>query len=325
MPGTELDDAIARGLAFLARAQQPDGGFQNLFWYEDAPPVEVANVFPAALIAHSLGFAPDGDAMRERALDFLAAEASPEGVWQHWARKDPNQEFLPPDVDDTACASAVLRSGGRRVPDNAALLLANRDRRGLFYTWFTWRARWTGLRHMRLIRPQLRHWRLLWPLFTRTIASIHNVDAVVNANVLHYLGERPGTAAVAPYLLRILETDAEAACDTWYFSPFVVWYFFARALAPGDERAGALMRRKLDAAAPGTPLDTATTQCARFYWGMPADERITATLLGSQGASGAWPAEFFYRGKGCYWGSEALTTAFAIEALSRQRADEGAG
>jgi hypothetical protein len=321
-PGTDPEEAIRRGIAFLERAQQPDGGFTNLFWYGDDAPLEVGNVFPAALIAYSLGFIPEAQAVREKALDFLAAEASPEGVWQHWASKDPQREFLPPDVDDTACASAALRAGGRPVPDNESLLFANRDGRGLFYTWFTWRPRWSGLAHLRLISRQLRHIRTLWPLFTRTIASIDNVDAVVNANVLFYLGPRPETAAIAPYLLDVLARDAEAECDTWYFNPFVVWYFLSRALAPGHETASALMRRKLGSAAPRTPLEIAAAQCARLYCRLPADEALATRLVAAQLESGGWPAERFYQGKDCYWGSEALTTGFALEALASRRAGQ---
>ncbi|HEX8571643.1 MAG TPA: hypothetical protein VF759_02700 [Allosphingosinicella sp.] len=317
--GTEPDEAIARAVDFLGRAQQADGGFANLFWYAGAEPVEAGNVFPAALIAHSLAFVPEARPVREKALDFLAAEASPEGVWQHWARSEARQEFLPPDVDDTACASAALRDSGRPVPDNEALLFANRDARGLFYTWFTLRPRWSGLAHARLVWPQLRHLRTLWPLFTRTTASVGNVDGAVNANALFYLGARPETAAVPPYLLDILRRDAELESDTWYFNRFVIWYFLARALAPGHEEAGRLMRDKLASAEARTPLEMATAQCSRLYWGMEPDEALTSGLLETQLDSGAWPAEHFYHGKDCYWGSEALTTGFALEALGRQR------
>jgi hypothetical protein len=317
-PGTDVG-SIARGIAFLARAQQADGGFLNLFHYRDMPPIEVGNVFPAALIAHSLSFAPEGQAVAARALDFLAAEASPEGVWQHWSSGEPHQFFLPPDVDDTACASAALRRGCRPVPGNEALLFANRNRRGLFYTWFTWRPRWSGWQHFRLVWPQRRHLAVLWPMFTRTTASIHNVDAVVNANALFYLGERAETVAIPPYLVDVLAADGEEECDTWYPSRFVVWYFFSRALAPARGEAARLMRSKLEAAAPRSPLDMAAVQCARLDWQMPADEAITALLEGSQLPSGAWPAEHLYRGKDCYWGSEAVTTGFVVEALARAR------
>jgi hypothetical protein len=270
------------------------------------------------LISHCLSFAPEGRSIRERALDFLASEASDEGVWRHFSSSEINQEFLPPDVDDTACASAALRSGGRPVPSNEALMLANRDRRGLFYTWFTFRPRWSGLAHWRLVWPQLRHASTLWPLFTRTIASIHNVDAVVNANALFYLGHRPETAAVTAYLLKILQEGREGTCDTWYPSQFQVWYFFARAME-GVPEAKRLLRAKLEGAEALTPLDAALAQCTRFYVGMPASRALRNILLSTQLSSGAWGAECFYHGLNCWWGSEAMTTAFAIEALARER------
>jgi hypothetical protein len=317
--------AIRRGIDFLSSTQDADGGFHNLFWYGDAPPVSVANVFPAALLAHSLGFAPEAASVREKALDFLAREASAEGVWSHWS-SSARGEFLPPDVDDTACASAALRDGGRPVPPNAQLLFANRDRRGLFYTWFTWRPRWSGLAHWRLVWRQRRHFRKLWPVFTGgTTTLIHNVDAVVNANVLFYLGPRQETAAVAAYLVDVLKDDSETGCDTWYFNRFVIWYFFARALAPLHGEAVQLLRRKLTSAAPATALEIAMAQCGRCYLGLPADERLAAMLRERQLESGAWPAEWLYRGGPCYWGSEALTTAFALEALARGRSQRDTG
>ena len=317
MIGAEAD-AIRRGIAFLAGMQQPDGGFLNQFWYADQEPVWVANVFPAALIAHCLSFAPEGATVRERALDFLAAEASPEGVWRHFSTSEPNPEFLPPDVDDTACASAALRDGGRPVPDNAALMLANRDRRGLFYTWFTFRPRWSGLDHWRLVWPQRRHWRTLWSLFTKTTASIYNVDAAVNANALFHLGERPGTEAVRPYLLETLEEGREGTCDAWYPSKFQIWYFVGRALE-GDPEAERLLRAKLENAEAATPLEAALAQCTRFYVGLPASGALRDLLLRAQQPSGAWDVECFYHGLNCWWGSEAMTTAFALEALARDR------
>src|SRR5947209_5216114 len=161
----ELDAAIASGMAFLAHAQQPDGGFINRVWHRDAPQAAQANVFPAALIAHSLSFAAEGEEIRRRALGFLEKEKGRFGVWKHPTSGEYTHFFFPPDVDDTACAAAALRDGGRAAADSEKMLLANRDRRGLFYTWFTWRPRWAGIDHFRLILPQLRHAHLLVPLF----------------------------------------------------------------------------------------------------------------------------------------------------------------
>ena len=319
MSGSDPAEAVARALSFLKAAQQPDGGFLNQFQYADQDPILVANVFPAALIAHCLSFSPAGRSVTERALDFLAAEASKEGVWSHFSSSQLDQEFLPPDVDDTACASAALRQGCRPVPDNEALMLANRDRRGLFYTWFTFRPRWSGLAHWRLVWPQHRHLATLWPLFTRTTSSIYNVDAAVNANVLFYLGERPETAAIRPYLLKILEEGSEETCDTWYPSKYQIWYFVARALQ-GDPAAERLLRAALDRVSPVTPLEAALAQCTRFYVGLPPSGALRDLLISTQTPSGAWGVECVYHGLNCWWGSEAMTTAFAVEALSRDQA-----
>jgi hypothetical protein len=195
-------------------------------------------------------------------------------------------------------------------------MLANRNRRGLFYTWFTFRPWWSGRAHWRLVWPQRRHLATLWPLFTRTIASIYNVDAVVNANALFYLRERPETAAVRPYLLKILEEGREQVCDTWYPNRFQIWYFFARALE-GDPAAERLLRAKLEGAKAETPLEAALAQCARFYVNMPPSSVLHDLLLSTQGSSGAWGVERFYHGLNCWWGSKELTTGFAIEALCR--------
>src|SRR6185436_12619440 len=123
--GRTIGDALARGIAFLERSQLPTG---ELRVYASATPDP--SVFPTAVAAHALSFAPEAAAIRRRALDFLRAEMDARGLWKHWTRVHPHHGWLPPDLDDTACASAALARDGRAFPDNRPLLLANRDRRG---------------------------------------------------------------------------------------------------------------------------------------------------------------------------------------------------
>lgn len=318
-PQSRSDQAIARGVAFLAADQQPGGGFWDRVLYEGKPHHDEATVLPAALVAHALSFAPEGAAVRERALDFLDAEMGPFGIWKFNARGDYRHPFFPHDVDDTSCASAALRDGGRAVPDNQALLLANRDPEGLFYTWFTLRPRWAGLRHLALVLPQLRHLRKIMALLTTPPCSVWNVDPSVNANALFYLGEAPETAAVADYLLAVIDADTEGTCDPWYHSASILHYFFARALAPWHAGAGERMRRKLDRHRPETPFETACHLSARACWGMEADDLLLERLLEAQLPSGAWPDAPWTGANGYWWHSEAIPTAFAVEALARAR------
>lgn len=319
--GTErLSEALERAIGFLAAEQEPDGGFLNQVWHVAVPLPPQANVFPAALIAHSLSFGADGEQVRRKSLAFLEKERLPLGVWKHPASGEYTHFFFPPDVDDTSCAAAALRQAGHPIAQSEKMLLANRDGRGLFYTWFTGRPRWAGWDHFRLVLPQVRHVHLLVPLFTEAPCSIYNVDPVVNANALFCLGDGPATSSVAPWLVEILSRRTEGACDPWYPSPFSVRYFFARALAPWHEEAGALMRASLDAEEPRTPLETAFHLAARACWGMGADDELVSRLLAAQLPEGGWPAEPFYRGGDYWWGSAALSTAFAVEALTRHGA-----
>ncbi len=301
-------NALDRAVAFLERSQLPSGEIPVLASGKPDP-----SIFPTALAAHALSFAPRAANVRERALDFLLAEMEPRGLWKHWTRAHPFHHQLPPDLDDTSCASAALANAGRRFPDNRALLLRNRNRRGLFYTW-------------KLTRAQLRHPLVAFAFFTKTSAKPFDVDAVVNANALHYLGD---VAEVVEHVLQILRDDRETQCDKWYDNPFVVWYFFSRALRGIAPAGGALMTKKLAAARPSNALEHALAICALRDWNEPAD---VAPLLALQLESGAWPAAPLYHGGRArkrdgtfaaphpdtpYWGSEALTTAFCIEALSR--------
>jgi SAM-dependent methyltransferase len=305
---SDVPGALARGIAFLERHQLPTGELR-VFASSTPDPA----VFPTAVMAHSLSFAPAAAVVRERALDFLCAEMQPRGLWKHWPRSHPHHGELPPDLDDTSCASAALMHAGRTFPDNRELLLANRNAHGLFYTW-------------KLTAAQFRHPLALWLFFQRTSAKPFDVDAVVNANVLHYLGAIP---EVVEHLLRILRENRETVCDKWYDNPFVVWYFFSRALHAVAPEAGEIIEKKLAAATPANALERALAVCSLGYWNRAAD---VDALLELQLASGAWPAAPLYHGgrtrrrDGSFadvhpdtprWGSEELTTAFCIEALAR--------
>jgi hypothetical protein len=205
------------------------------------------------------------------------------------------------------------------VPGNRRLLLANRDPRGLFFSWISVRARWVpnaawwtiSLKHL-LLHP--------FPsiaFYYVTPSERDDVDAVVNSNTLFYLGRSPDTEPVVSLLTRVLAEERETSCDKWYDSPFVVWYFFSRVLRSSGEDAGALILRRLASTAPETPLHHALAICVQLDWNeRPHDDAIRA-LLDAQLPSGGWPLAPFYKGGRVRWGSEELTTGFCLEALSR--------
>lgn len=329
-------DAIARGLAFLERRQLPSGAFPVVCTTDPAMErgcVEDPSLFPTALIAHALSFSPEAAAMRARAEDFLLGEMDRNGLWKHWTGEHPQYALLPPDLDDTSCASAVLARAGRALPDNRPILLANRDRNGLFYTWIVPRIGWRGPAYARATLPQLLRIPALWMFFRQTSAASGDVDAAVNANALFYLGRVPNRAAVERHLIAVLRDGRESQCDKWYENPFAIWYFFSRALAGAAPEAGALIRARIAAAAPTSALEAALAIASLNYWRLEAPPAMRDRLLADQLASGGWPRAAFYHGgrkrrrDGSFeaphpdtprWGSEELTTALAIEALANR-------
>lgn len=328
--------AIARGLAFLERRQLPSGAFPVVCTTDPAMEqscVEDPSLFPTALIAHALSFSPAAKAMRARAEDFLLGEMDENGLWKHWTSEHPQHHLLPPDLDDTSCASAVLARAGRPMPPNRHLLLANRSRAGLFYTWIVPRLRWAGLPHFRATAPQLLRAPALWIFFRRTSAAPRDVDAAVNANALFYLGSVPNRAAVEGHLIEVLREGREAQCDKWYENPFAIWYFFSRALAGSAPEAGEIIGQRIGAVAPASALEAALALCSLNYWRRDGGEALLDRLLADQLPSGGWPRAALYHGgrkrrrDGSFepphpdtprWGSEELSTALAIEALTNR-------
>lgn len=331
-------DAIERGLEFLAGRQLPSGRFPILQGPDMAEAAPDSSLFATALVAHALGHcaADSARAMVSRALGCLRTHMEPGGVWRHWPSDHFLYQVVPADLDDTACASSLLRSHGAAFPDNTRLLLANRDRNGLFYSWLV--ARWSPPPpSLAFWRVALRRWRRpragrsFWTDFA---SAPDDVDGIVNANVLYYLGDGGHAPPVVAYLLGILRRGEEDRCDKWYRSPFTFYYALSRCGRAGiagvasarDEICERIEAAATEAGRIGTgPLDTALALCALADWGADGEvrERARTYLTAVQSSAGSWAAEPFYFGgpRGdptthC-WGSEELTTGLCLEALAR--------
>src|SRR5438105_12936141 len=99
---------------------------------------------------------PGAGEMRERALDFLLGEMDERGLCRYWSHEHAHPDYMPPDLDDTCVASTILRRAGRRYPENRPIVLANRDARGLFFTWIAPRPRSpAGRAYWGIALPQL--------------------------------------------------------------------------------------------------------------------------------------------------------------------------
>ncbi|WP_144039852.1 hypothetical protein [Novosphingobium sp. TH158] len=338
-----VSDALRSAVRFLTAAQLPDGSFNAYTSFlvdMDDEGTADPSVFPTALIGQCLAGVDDAEALRAGVAAYLLGERSAAGLWHHWPRSHPAFKATPADMDDTCCASRVLSQAGLGEGACAELLLANRDGKGRFLTWFVPGWRWRGWQHARATLPRLLHPLLLTLFFRKTSAAPDDVDAGVNANALYYLGAFPGHRAVVDYLMAILRNGTEADADKWYDNRFVLWYLLARALVPLEPQAAPLILARMRGAVPSNGLEHALAVTTRSRCGQPAGPADLAALLDTQRADGSWRrAAVYFGGRERIadgrlapahpdtprWGSEELTTAFAIEALScvlRQRRSE---
>ncbi len=293
-------------------------------------------IFPTALISHSLQFLqdqPETEAMLARSASFLLNQIGRGAVWNHFTNTSVIWESCPYDLDDTVCVSSFLV---RRFPyfkqsANKKLICDNRNSDGLFYTWFTFRPRWhRNSTYWLLALRELKH-----PIksfyFWKHEAGRYDLDTVVNANVLYYLGDIEETGKVIKHLIRIIEEKQEFDCDKWYRNPFSVYYFISRNLFAGIAKLEAvrqpiieriLSTLKPDGRLGNSVLDTALGICSLFNlnYNDPQLEKSINFLISNQGDTGEWERWLFYYGgpkKLAGYGCEELTTAFCLEALSR--------
>ncbi|MEY3051043.1 MAG: hypothetical protein RLY31_828 [Bacteroidota bacterium] len=345
-------EAVLRGLRFLRERQFPGGGFPTLTaqavggsneemeTFEDGDrkgtvSEDPHSVFPAILIGlsllHTAGVGHTDDILR-RLSGFLLDNMQRHGIWQHFTREHPFHSVTPCDLDLTAMASAFLTAMGVRIPDNRPAILSNKTPDKRLYTWYTFR-RPMNLHPanlsecLRALRNPVKSY-LFWKHFE---CERDDTDAVVNANVLSYIGLREETAPVAAWLNDIVIRGLEEDCDKWYRKPSTVYYFFSRNYHLGItalEPMRALLRERVlasfqaDGSVENHPLDTALMVCTLLNLRYPEDipTQAVSFLCARQLPHGSWARRLFYYGgpkRIMGWGSEEMTTACCVEALHR--------
>ena len=339
----DTEPAVHRAIDFLVRAQLADGEFRTVLG-SDATLADGewdSSPFVTSLVAYSLSQAgPTARPLIERALSFLLSEMEPGGVWRYYTSKQFKHVRIPPDLDDTACASYVLVQNGKSVPSNRWIILNNTDDRGLFRTWLIPTER-TGDRFRQVLSEGERIAEGKTPPMPgkyRENRRFHSpkdpvpageVDAVVNANVVLYLGEGEETGPAIQYLVELVNAGPEKYASPYYTDALTLYYMIGRAClhsAPslrqvGDQIARNIERRHAENGSLGTPLLTALGACALLTFAPDSAALPPAieSLRDSQNEDGSWDRATFYRGPIEFWGSEALTTALCVEALARYR------
>ena len=332
----EVAAAVGRAIVFLRKRQLPHGEFATMLGAdrELSGAVLDSSPFTTTFVLYALAHVDRAsvDDVVEKSIAYLNAEMGFGGVWRYWSKRQHKHARLPPDLDDTACASFALQFAGRRPPRNAWAFLSNRDAAGRFRTWMLpnssnrWNVRFAFTRALgkRQARERMRHVPVPPsedPRFRVMHIDPNDVDPVVNANVLLYLGERSETRAAIEFIDHAVR-ERSGAPSAFYEDPLALDYAVARAFRHSAPALAALREPVLArigqrAAPPSalTALHAAMALSALLTFDPDAvlAGELARNVLALQRSDGGWDAHAFYN----VWGSEELTTAFCLEALAR--------
>jgi hypothetical protein len=297
----KLAPSVRRGLQFLHDNQLPCGEFRTYA----SPSVDMkvtlfdSSIFVTTFVLYSIARIDDPcvSTMTNKAISFLAGEMRGPGLFQYYTSK--NTRSLEFDLDDTACASVALQRSHPLVMRgrNVEYFIENRNEADLFYTW------------------------------VGVAASANDVDSVVNANVVLYLGDRGETKSACRYLIDTIKGGCVSDSYRHYLDDMSLYYAVSRAYAHGTsslrEAREALIEKVLqfsrDDGSFGNELATACAMCSLANFGYDGVTRLGAAaryLEERQRVDGSWRRVGMYNQPGVCYGSEELTTALCLEALT---------
>ncbi|MDE0330261.1 MAG: hypothetical protein OXL41_00175 [Nitrospinae bacterium] len=305
-------ESIRRGLVFLESAIDENGAWHcirfnvadpNIPRHFEKPP------FISAFCALALECCEEA---RARAIcaatrAYLVGTIEYPGLWRYY-------RHLPRDLDSTALCSLVIGTHpwillGRNVPR----MLANRDEEGRFMTWVLEDDEPDVVSRFRI-----------------------EADPVVNANVIAYLGDCPETRDAQRWLEALITEGDLDGSSKWYPDEVAICYAIARATVrarPALDRLRPILAERIlnlrdEEGEYGNVLQAAQAVAALHHVGRL--ERVDAKreverFTSSQREDGSWPEFLAFGDQTLKWGavgqighgSEAVTTAFCIEALER--------
>ena len=305
-------DSVRRGLEFLESTIDENGAWHCIRFNIADPDIPRHFERPAFVSALCVLALESCDEARARAIcaatkAHLANTIEYPGLWRYY-------RHLPQDLDSTALCSLVLGTHpwillGRNVPP----VLANRDEEGRFMTW------------------------VLADDEPNVVSTFRiEADPVVNANVIAYLGDHPETEDAQRWLEALIAEGNLEGSSKWYPDAVAIYYATTRAMMrarPALDRLRPILVDRIlslrdEQGQFGNVLQTAQAVSALYNIG--GLERSDATrhvekFIAAQHEDGSWPELLAFGDQSLKWGvfgqighgSEAVTTAFCIEALER--------
>ena len=305
-------EAIRRGLVFLESTLDGNGAWHCIRFNVGNPDIprhfeRPAFVSAFGLLALESCGEPRARAIRAASRAYIADTIEYPGFWRYY-------RHLPQDLDSTTLCSLVLGNHpwivlGRNIPG----ILANRDPEGRFLTWVLAEGEPDVVARFRI-----------------------EADPVVNANVIAYLGVHPETEDALRWLEALVAEQRLDGSSKWYPDTVSIYYAIACAVARAQPAldglrpkvAEGIMELRGEQGGFGNILLSAQAVSALDDIGSLGRldaKREMERFIVSQHEDGSWPELLAFGDQTLKWGvagqighaSEALTTAFVINALER--------
>ena len=303
-------DSIRRGLMFLESAMDANGAWHCIRFnladpgiprhYERPPFISALGVLALECCAEARA-----KAICAATRAYIVETIEHPGLWRYY-------RHLPQDLDSTAlCSLAIGTHPWILLGRNVSRMLENRDGEGLFTTW------------------------VLAEDEPNVVSSFRiEADPVVNANVIAYLGDHPGTREAQQWLVDSIGECQLEGSSKWYPDMVTVYHAVSRAMIRNipafDQLRPTIADRILSMCSQegdyGNVLQTAQAVSALHNIGSLEAidaKRQAEKFIGLQREDGSWPELLAFGDQSLKWGlvgqighgSEAVTSAFCIEAL----------
>lgn len=315
LPMLNTDYALVqdKGLDYLEEAQTDSGGFTTYACKEDQECVEEPVQFMSTFVGHSLSLLNESRAnnIKEKINTYLLEnkeEIDGTSVWRVWEKGSELYQFIPPDIDVTACAGATLIKNKVQFQQNLQALDSISSSGNGYRTYLV-----NSIAHSRLIRD-------------------NDIDCVANANLLLYYtlnGQQP--KEICDYVNSMLSNPNSKSCSVYYKDDLSLLYSASRAYYEGadclTESVASIKNQVLSLHNQesnwGNELNNALAALALInidYEG-PELDSVIARIANTQQADGSWPAQRFFIDPVQLknYQSQALTTALSIEAIYRHQ------
>lgn len=302
-PGN-IQQSVRKAVDFLSIQQEANGDFPSRVCRTingEGCRIHKGSVFSTTFVLYSLQFFPLTEktgTMLEKGRAFIDSKREAGDLWRFCGT------LIDHDLDDISCASFHLESLGYLL-ENKELIYDNRDENNIFKTW---------------IRPgEINH---------------NDIEGVVNANVLLYLGENNKTIAACNWIVNAIKSGRENEILTYYPDSAVLYYTLSRAFfqkrLPCVAQAVPFLIVKINEMIPqyiekNDYLNTAFLLNALLNLG--CDVKAIAYhadfFVEHQQESGSWESSVFFmavdlpKAPSAYFFSKLVTTALAAEFLSR--------